>query len=121
MARKSTKKSSVKKKRARRTPTVFTDENLRIMRKLYPNTSNAELAKRFNTTPGTINWKASVLGLRKSKSYMTALLNEKRKNAQIALKKGRKKKATKTSVKKTAPKSKRGTKNKSKSKTKNKK
>ena len=87
-------------KRKTRRATVFTEEKLKLFKKLYPSTSNTELAKKLGTTPGTINWKASVMGLRKSKSYMNNLFSAKRKTVKKSTSK------KKTAKKKTAAKKK---------------
>ncbi len=88
VTRKSVKKSASRKKttapihRTSRKASVFTPENLKVLKKIYPTTPNIEVAKRLGTTPGTINWKASVLGLRKAKSYMKQMFSQKKKTVK---------------------------------------
>ncbi len=44
---------------------VFTKQGIQDFKRLYPVTSNSELAKKFKTTIATIEWKAEVLNLQK--------------------------------------------------------
>jgi len=48
----------------------WTDEDLKKLAKLYPNTSMKELAERLDRSEGSIKTKARQLGLKKSKSYL---------------------------------------------------
>jgi len=44
---------------------IFTRQGIKDFKRLYPVTSNSELAKIFKTTIATVEWKAEVLDLRK--------------------------------------------------------
>ena len=49
---------------------VFTKEETSILKKMYPNTSTSEVAKKLNRKPKSVEAKASNLGLKKSSKYL---------------------------------------------------
>ena len=51
----------------------WTPDEVKLLRKLYRNTSTAEVACELDRTPGSVQAKASALGLRKTKKYLKSL------------------------------------------------
>lgn len=49
--------------------TIWPPEKLKLLKKLYPNTDNAEIAKQCKVTPEQVRYAANNLGLRKSNRY----------------------------------------------------
>ncbi|OHB55641.1 MAG: hypothetical protein A2Y12_14995 [Planctomycetes bacterium GWF2_42_9] len=49
---------------------VFTKEETNILKKMYPNTSTKEVAKKLNRKPKSVEAKASNLGLKKGSKYL---------------------------------------------------
>ena len=57
----------------------WTEDDLDILSKLYPDTITDELAKRFGRSAGSVKTKARQLGLKKSQSYLKAVKSRPRK------------------------------------------
>ena len=57
----------------------WTDTDLKLLTRLYPNTMTDELAERFGRSAGSIKTKARQLGLRKSRSFLKAIKSRPRK------------------------------------------
>jgi hypothetical protein len=57
----------------------WTEDDLEILTRLYPNTVTDELAERFSRSAGSVKTKARQLGLRKSESYLKAIKSRPRK------------------------------------------
>ena len=57
----------------------WTEEELEVLAKLYPNTITDELAGRFNRSAGSVKTKARQLGLKKSRSFLKAIKSRPRK------------------------------------------
>lgn len=68
----------------------FTLNEVKRLRKLYPNTDNNNIAKLMNTTYSRVVNKAFALGLKKSKKYISSLPTEqmRKKGAEFMFKKG---------------------------------
>jgi len=49
---------------------VFSKEETKSLKKLFPNTSIKELAKKLNRKPKSVEAKASQLGLKKTIKYL---------------------------------------------------
>jgi DNA-binding NarL/FixJ family response regulator len=49
---------------------VFSKEETNILKKMYPNTSTKDVAKKLNRKPKSVEAKASNLGLKKSSKYI---------------------------------------------------
>lgn len=49
---------------------VFTKEETSILKKMYPNSSTKDVAKKLNRKPKSVEAKASNLGLKKSSKYL---------------------------------------------------
>jgi DNA-binding NarL/FixJ family response regulator len=49
---------------------VFSKEETNILKKMYPNTSTKDVAKKLNRKPKSVEAKASNLGLKKSSKYL---------------------------------------------------
>jgi len=57
----------------------WTEDDLKLLSKLYPDTITDELAQRFGRSAGSVKTKARQLGLRKSDSYLKAIKSRPRK------------------------------------------
>jgi len=57
----------------------WTEDDLELLARLYPNTVTDELAKRFGRSAGSVKTKARQLGLRKSDSYLKTIKSRPRK------------------------------------------
>lgn len=57
----------------------WTEDDLKLLTKLYPNTVTDELAGRFGRSAGSVKTKARQLGLRKSDNYLKAIKSRPRK------------------------------------------
>jgi transcriptional regulator of aromatic amino acid metabolism len=57
----------------------WTQEDLKLLKKLYPNTLTTELAERLKRSAGSIKTRARQLGVRKSESYFKAIKSRPRK------------------------------------------
>jgi hypothetical protein len=57
----------------------WSEENLNLLKGLYPDTATDELVERFGRSVGAIKTKARQLGLRKSKGYLKAIKSRPRK------------------------------------------
>jgi len=57
----------------------WTEDDLKILVKLYPDTKNDKLARRFRRPEKSIIYKASKLGLKKSQSHMKTFKSRPRK------------------------------------------
>ena len=80
---KTKRKKTVKDNKGKR----FSPEEVKEFKKLFPNMSNAALAKKFKRNEKAIRNKAFALRLRKSSSYMVKLAESRRKTAKKRLKK----------------------------------
>jgi hypothetical protein len=49
---------------------VFSKEEIKVLKKMFPNTSTKELAKKLNRKPKSVEAKASKLGLKKTTKYL---------------------------------------------------
>ena len=65
-----------KKNRFRRQGEAWNREELRTLKTLFRNNSNAEVAAVLDRTPKSIERKAAKLGLTKTKKYLRALGRE---------------------------------------------
>ena len=57
----------------------WTEGDLEILTRLYPETETDELARRFGRSAGSVKTKARQLGLKKSQSYLKAIKSRPRK------------------------------------------
>jgi len=57
----------------------WTEDDLKLLSKLYANTITGELAERFGRSAGSVKTKARQLGLKKSQSYLKAIKSRPRK------------------------------------------
>ena len=57
----------------------WTEDDLKVLSKLYPDTVTDELAERFGRSAGSVKTKARQLGLKKSQSYLKAIKSRPRK------------------------------------------
>ncbi|HUT45857.1 MAG TPA: hypothetical protein VMX36_06195 [Sedimentisphaerales bacterium] len=57
----------------------WTEDDLKLLSKLYPDTITDELAQRFGRSAGSVKTKARQLGLKKSQSYLKAIKSRPRK------------------------------------------
>ena len=57
----------------------WTEDDLKLLTKLYPITITDELAERFGRSAGSVKTKARQLGLKKSQSYLKAIKSRPRK------------------------------------------
>jgi hypothetical protein len=57
----------------------WTEDDLKLLTKLYSNTMINELAERFGRSPGSVKTKARQLGLKKSQSFIKAMKSRPRK------------------------------------------
>ena len=57
----------------------WTEDDLKLLSKLYPNTITDELAERFGRSAGSVKTKARQLGLRKTDGYLKAIKSRPRK------------------------------------------
>ena len=57
----------------------WTEDDLKLLAKLYPDTITDELAERFGRSAGSVKTKARQLGLRKSLGYLKAIKSRPRK------------------------------------------
>lgn len=48
----------------------FSKEETKTLKKMFPNTSTKELAKKLNRNPKSVQAKASKLGLKKTAKYL---------------------------------------------------
>lgn len=51
----------------------WTKEEVKALRKLFGNNSNAEVAQELDRTPKSVERKAAKLGLRKTKKYLRSI------------------------------------------------
>jgi len=49
---------------------VFSKEETKILKKMFPNTSTKDIAKKLNRKPKSVEAKASQLGLKKTTKYL---------------------------------------------------
>jgi DNA-binding NarL/FixJ family response regulator len=49
---------------------VFTKEETKVLKKMYPSTSTKDVARKLNRKPKSVEAKASNLGLKKSSKYL---------------------------------------------------
>lgn len=49
---------------------VFSKEETKTLKKMFPNTSTKEIAKKLNRKPKSVEAKSSNLGLKKSTKYL---------------------------------------------------
>ena len=64
------------KKKARKRKTIkgpWTQENIKLLKKLFGNTATAEIAAELGRGTDAVKKKASRMGLRKSRRYMKSL------------------------------------------------
>jgi hypothetical protein len=57
----------------------WTEDDLKLLAKLYPETITDELAERFGRSAGSVKTKARQLGLRKSDGYLKAIKSRPRR------------------------------------------
>jgi hypothetical protein len=57
----------------------WTEDDLELLTKLYPDTITDELAKLFRRSAGSVKTKARQLGLKKSRNYLKAIKSRPRK------------------------------------------
>jgi DNA-binding NarL/FixJ family response regulator len=82
-ARKSRRSTRTTRSRARKTTTrrfsgtnkVWTRSEIATLRKIYRTNSNMDIAKKLGRSEGSVQYKASSLGLRKSASYLKQIRN----------------------------------------------
>ncbi|OHB53834.1 MAG: hypothetical protein A2Y12_19225 [Planctomycetes bacterium GWF2_42_9] len=49
---------------------VFSKEETKTLKKMFPNTSTKDIAKKLNRNPKSVQAKASQLGLKKTTKYL---------------------------------------------------
>jgi hypothetical protein len=49
---------------------VWSKEDIKALKKMFPNTSTKDLAKKFNRKPKSVEAKSSQLGLKKTTKYL---------------------------------------------------
>lgn len=83
-ARRSRRSTSRTRTRTRRTTSrrfsgntnkVWTRSEIATLRKIYRTNSNMDIAKKLGRSEGSVQYKASSLGLRKSASYLKQIRN----------------------------------------------
>jgi hypothetical protein len=57
----------------------WTEDDLELLARLYPDTMTNELARRFGRSAGSVKTKARQLGLKKSQGYLKAIKSRPRK------------------------------------------
>jgi len=57
----------------------WTEDDLELLSKLYPDTVTDELAQRFGRSAGSVKTKARQLGLKKSQDYLKAIKSRPRR------------------------------------------
>ena len=57
----------------------WTEDDLKLLVKFYPNTITEELTERFCRSAGSVKTKARQLGLKKNRSHLTAIKSRTRK------------------------------------------
>ncbi len=73
--KKAAKKKKTKKKAAgkRRLKGLWSTSDLNLLKKLFPNTPTAQIAKKIGRKTDAVKKKASRMGLRKSKRYLKSI------------------------------------------------
>ena len=77
-SRRSTTRTRARRTTSRRfsgTNKVWTRSEIATLRKIYRTNSNMDIAKKLGRSEGSVQYKASSLGLRKSASYLKQIRN----------------------------------------------